>query len=542
MNKPSKILVVEDRYDWQDIVCSTISEEGNMPFSAMSLDQAVNALGSEQFDLAIIDPVLDTTNRFNRDGLSVIQRVRESQPSIPVVIVTGSLTQDLKTSLQRLCPEAPVLFKSNWDADEFNHTVNRLACNGKEDSIKSAILESRIEGITSLTPPPSELALTRPRVLIVENHEDWQNIVANVLDEANYFWRIATTAEEALKEMDKENFHLIILDLKLKQNNLPLPSNEGWLLLDFLAESHSTTQVIVLSGQASPSDVVEILTRYPVIGFIEKQNFNSESIKSAIAKAAKTPNLHIQTLGHFRVWRDDEVIDKWENPQAEILLKILLSNAVRENCFVSSEELAKYFGEDTWHDLIDEASRTLEPNIRPCDSRFIIKHNNGYYFDMSSTMSWDLTDFQNHLEKGVMLVENKQWQEAVVELEKGRALYKNDFLEGIRYVKWMAANHRKTAIQYIDLMINLADAYAATKAYPKAVEACLRALDKNPLLEPLYRRIMRFHYCSGQKDAALKIYRDFIKLFEELLGQKPEPKTVTLQQAILNDEELGAGS
>jgi hypothetical protein len=49
---------------------------------------------------------------------------------------------------------------------------------------------------------------------------------------------------------------------------------------------------------------------------------------------------------------------------------------------------------------------------------------------------------------------------------------------------------------------------------------------------------MHFHYCNGEKGQALKVYRDCIKLFEELFGEKPTPATGQLYQSISNDEPL----
>src|SRR5688572_30566901 len=95
-HKPNTILVVEDRADWQDILCSTLVQQGYKTYSATSYQEALAALQSETFNLAIVDPVLDTQNRFNRDGLSVIQKIPETQAKIPVIILTGSFTPDMK--------------------------------------------------------------------------------------------------------------------------------------------------------------------------------------------------------------------------------------------------------------------------------------------------------------------------------------------------------------------------------------------------------------------------------------------------------------
>jgi DNA-binding SARP family transcriptional activator len=89
-----------------------------------------------------------------------------------------------------------------------------------------------------------------------------------------------------------------------------------------------------------------------------------------------------------------------------------------------------------------------------------------------------------------------------------------------------------------DLLVNLADAYAALGRYPSAISACEDALHKDPLLESVYRRLMRFHYCNGEKGQALKVYRNCLKLFEELFGESPTPATSHLRDMIANDQPI----
>ena len=126
MSYQSNILVVEDRQDWQGIVCNAIRSEGRVPHPADSYQAALQDLGKQKFDLAVIDPVLDRDNRFNRDGLSVIQKINELKPTMPVIILTGSLTHDLATSLERLCPDMPILFKESWNPAEFSDLIRKL--------------------------------------------------------------------------------------------------------------------------------------------------------------------------------------------------------------------------------------------------------------------------------------------------------------------------------------------------------------------------------------------------------------------------------
>ncbi|MCB0154874.1 MAG: response regulator [Anaerolineae bacterium] len=548
MSHKSNILVVEDREDWQSIVCSAVEAEGHQPHPANSYDKAVLALAAHNFDLAIVDPVLDRGNRFNRDGLSVVQKICEVAPRMPVMIITGSLTQDLETSLNRLCPNMPILFKESWDQTSFADMMRRLLGQETPDPAAPKKQPKKKAPSTAILPtlPVAQPVMGRPRVLLVENRKDWQNIVVNTLEEEGYFWRVAANAQEALQEMEQENFHLIILDLKLQNTELPLRSNEGWLLLDYLVQERPKTKIVILSGKASPTDVAHLLTQYPIIGFIEKQNFAPEAIKNFVAQATQAPDLRIQTFGQFRMWRDGKPIGDWERPQAETIVKLLLVRRVRGGRAVAADELITRLWPDSDEEtgrkkllpLISVARRTLEPNIEPRDSNFILRSANGYFFDLSGPVSWDLLEFREHLYRGQELIRAQKWAEAITEFEKGRSLYRGDFLVEDRYDDWAMDIRREITGELRDLLVNLADAYAALGRYPEAISACEDALNKDPLLESVYRRLMRFHYCNGEKGQALKVYRNCLKLFEELFGESPTPATSHLHTTIANDGEI----
>ena len=542
------ILVVEDRRDWQDILCTALDQRGYKPCPAFSYQDALAALKEKNFSLAIVDPVLDMANRFNRDGLSIVQKIRETQPEIPIIVLTGSLTHDMTISLQHLDPDAPVMFKESWDPSQFYTLVDKLIGDSlPKDTPSSKTATSAVPASSSMMmPPPPEKARGRPRVLLVENRKDWQEIVSTVLAGRDCVWRVAETAPEALAHLDQEGFHLVILDLKLQATDLPLRSNEGWLLLDYLVENHPKTKVVVLSGRAGPSDVADLLTKYPVIGFIEKQHFTPQAIEEAIAQAAKLPALRLQTLGQFQIWRDGSAIGIWESPSAEEAIKLLLARRARGDRAVTVDEFKAHLwpldnGDSASKKLlplINSIRLTLEPDIEARHSNFIFREANGYYFDVDDAVSWDLMEFRQELKQGRQLMAQQQWAAAIEHFEAGRTLYKGDFLAEDRNIDWVIDTRREVVSEFYTLLTLLADAYAATANYGPAIAACQEALEKDPLLEEVYRRLMYFHRCNGQKELALKTYRDCLKVFEELFGESPTSATRQLYEAITNDETL----
>ena len=82
-------------------------------------------------------------------------------------------------------------------------------------------------------------------------------------------------------------------------------------------------------------------------------------------------------------------------------------------------------------------------------------------------------------------------------------------------------------------------AYASLERFDDAIRAGEAALEVDPLLESVHRQLMRYHYWAGDKGQALKVYRNCVKLFDELFGEGPTPKTRHLFEAIAADADLG---
>ena len=92
--------------------------------------------------------------------------------------------------------------------------------------------------------------------------------------------------------------------------------------------------------------------------------------------------------------------------------------------------------------------------------------------------------------------------------------------------------------EYTGVLTDMADAYAAHERYDEAIEVCSETLVADPLVESVYRRLMRFYYWKGQKAEAIRMYRMCVKLFEELFGESPKPITRQLYEEILEDKEI----
>ncbi|UCC87305.1 MAG: response regulator [Anaerolineales bacterium] len=131
MNSSLRALIVEDLEFWQDILCEGLTDAGYWVRVASSYVEALEALAQNEFDLVVIDPVLDDTNRRNRDGLRVLQYILDDRSGLCVIVVTSSDPVRIGHEVRQMSPDVPVLKKDEWDDDRFLAVVRDLLA-GKE--------------------------------------------------------------------------------------------------------------------------------------------------------------------------------------------------------------------------------------------------------------------------------------------------------------------------------------------------------------------------------------------------------------------------
>jgi DNA-binding SARP family transcriptional activator/CheY-like chemotaxis protein len=538
------ILVVGSDSGWLQVICDILNGEGHKPYPASTHKEVEQILQKQTFDVAVVDPILDVSKNFSPNDLVMLQSLQYQNPDVQIIIVSNPLSEDIRESISQLYPLVPILSKERWDKNYFISLVRSFAGEGPntDDKRLRAILEQSWYGTRPLTSSPLERGVGRPRVLCVQDRSDWQQIFIEIFNTENYFWRMATSTNQALQILENENFHLVILD----DHYLPMADSEiSSQLLDYLIEFRPKTKVLVLIGRTSSDKISERLANYPVVRVMRKQSFDPDELKKAVVQATQAPQLKIESLGPFKIWRDGELIGHWQDPQAETLFKILLTRQATGGQAVSADELMELlWGKSATRDyknllpVINTARLTLEPGIDPQETSFILRNSTGYSLDIGGNVEWDVLKFRELMKEGKYLIDTQQWAEATKILEEVRALYKDDYLVEDAEANWALDLRRQLIKEYTGGLTDLADAYAAQGRYDDGIKICSETLVNDPLVESVYRRLMRFYYWKGHKEEALRTYRMCVKLFEELFGESPKPVTRQLYETIVRDKEV----
>src|SRR5450631_2841116 len=82
----SDILIVDDEADIRDIVSGILSDEGHGTRTAKNSDEALGAIAARRPTLVFLDIWLQGSRL---DGLQLLKIVKEQNPALPVVMISG---------------------------------------------------------------------------------------------------------------------------------------------------------------------------------------------------------------------------------------------------------------------------------------------------------------------------------------------------------------------------------------------------------------------------------------------------------------------
>ncbi|MFW6129277.1 MAG: sigma-54-dependent transcriptional regulator [Candidatus Aminicenantaceae bacterium] len=128
------------------------------------------------------------------------------------------------------------------------------------------------------------------RILIVEDNKDMQFILSNILKEEGYHTLITESGEKALKELKKNSFSLVLLDMKL-------PGIDGMKVMEKIKKINRDMVVIMLTAYGDIKDAVKAM-KLGAFDYITKP-FETEELVLVIKKAIRTQYLS-REVGRLR--------------------------------------------------------------------------------------------------------------------------------------------------------------------------------------------------------------------------------------------------
>jgi DNA-binding NtrC family response regulator len=96
----------------------------------------------------------------------------------------------------------------------------------------------------------SMLMVKKSSILVVDDEEALRMVLSSELASEGYEVRAAGDGDEAIVELEKSPFDLVLLDIKMPRMN-------GFEVLKFIKEKHSRSKVVMLTGFADLKNAIE---------------------------------------------------------------------------------------------------------------------------------------------------------------------------------------------------------------------------------------------------------------------------------------------
>jgi predicted ATPase/DNA-binding SARP family transcriptional activator len=121
-------------------------------------------------------------------------------------------------------------------------------------------------------------------------------------------------------------------------------------------------------------------------------------------------------------------------------------------------------------------------------------------------------------------------------------LYRDDFLAGFTladspdFDDWQYFQSQALQRRYSEALNRLTSAHARQKEFDQAIEYANRRLNIDVLNESAHRELMALYARVGQREQAMRQYRDCVRILQEELGAPPLDETIELHERIAAGE------
>jgi LuxR family maltose regulon positive regulatory protein len=255
---------------------------------------------------------------------------------------------------------------------------------------------------------------------------------------------------------------------------------------------------------------------------------------------SRVPRLRIETLGRFRVFRGDFLLEEkeWHGTRSQALLKAIIAHGSRR---VHEDLLI----EDLWPEgefdaeemnfkvTLHRLRKTLEPTMdKNHGSSYIHLKENLVSLD-EELCDVDVDKFLSLLKQGELKEKEGDTKTALISYESMMEQYRGEFLPEDIYPSWAQAKREELRGKYCRLLSKMAKIYERKGALTKAISCYQKAILVDPCLEEAYQQLMLLFSERGMGNRALRVYEECKKALRHSLEADPDELTVALYKKIL---------
>lgn len=244
-------------------------------------------------------------------------------------------------------------------------------------------------------------------------------------------------------------------------------------------------------------------------------------------------SLRLHFLGSPRIERDGRFIETDTRKAVALLAYLALTRS-----YQTREVLAALL----WPEMNEERARaglrrTLSALRAAVGDEALHVTRDG--LSLNETQVWcDAVAFKTGVSAVLHAAQRDDCTDCLPRMEETVALYRDPFLSGFslrdsaEFDDWQTAETEYLRRTYSTALSWLVETYGRLGNYERAIELGRRWLAVDPLREEAHRRLMQLYAWNGARDAALRQYREAVRILDDELGIGPLPETTALYEAI----------
>lgn len=261
---------------------------------------------------------------------------------------------------------------------------------------------------------------------------------------------------------------------------------------------------------------------------------------SAIESAKSQAEIIVQTLGSFKVWRQDMLIEdkEWGRDTSSQLFQFFLTARHRHGLHKEQiidriwPEMDPKAGAQNFKVALHGLNKALEPERKSRTApRYILRQ--GLSYQLNNEHLWvDVDALEAFIALGNQhLNEHPEFSEQAY--AKALDLYKGIYLPNRLYEDWSSEERERVQVLSLGALITKAE-LMLPQSPQESIRLAQRALLIDPTWEDAYRLQMEAYQQKGNRPMAIKTYQQCQKVLDEEFGIDPLPTTRKLYQEIIN--------
>jgi DNA-binding SARP family transcriptional activator len=251
------------------------------------------------------------------------------------------------------------------------------------------------------------------------------------------------------------------------------------------------------------------------------------------------PGLRVRLFGKLRVEYGGNTVAGLEGGRVQELFAYLLLHRdrplARESLATllwsdsSTEQARKYLRQTLW-----QLQTALDATVPEAGTRILHVETDWVAIDVDANLWLDIAEFEQSINGSRGIPGAELDATAREALEHVSYLYRGNLLDGW-YMDWCLFERERLQNLYLSLLDKLLAACEAQHQYEAGFALGARLLSCEPAHERTHRRLMRLHYMSGDRTAALRQFHGCTAILNRELGVQPSRRTLELYHQIESD-------